>query len=354
MAADAPGESRKRFTPGLALRAVTRQFGAPRAASPDQPLPQRPFVVVHDPDRPPAGLEGAVAAIGNFDGLHRGHRGVVARAQALAGRLGRPCVLLTFEPHPADVFAGKPVIFRLTPPKAKAAQAARLGLDGMIVLTFNKDFAARPAAVFTEEILARRLGLSAVVAGYDFRFGAGRQGGPEFLRREGERLGFIVEIVDRITQDEEGSLEAVSSTATREALEKGDVAQARRLLGHPYFVRGVVRHGDKRGRLLGFPTANIALDPSVRLRHGIYAVTIEIDGSLREGVANFGRRPTFDNGPPLLEVFVFDFDGDLYGKEVEVAFYGFIRGEEIFDSVDALIAQMEDDSEKARAILARR
>lgn len=309
------------------------------------------FIVARDPEAPPAGLEGAVVAIGNFDGLHRGHRGVVARAQALAKKLGKPCALLTFEPHPADIFAGRPVIFRLTPPQAKAAQAARLGLDGMIVLSFNRDFAARPAVNFTQEILARRLGVSAVVAGYDFRFGAGRAGDADFLRAEGARLGFAVEIVDRITQDEEGSLDAVSSTATREALEKGDVALARRLLGHPYFVRGLVRHGDKRGRLLGFPTANIALDPSNRLRHGIYAVTMAVDGVLRDGVANFGRRPTFDNGPPLLEVFVFDFSGDLYGKEVEVAFHGFIRGEEKFDSVEALIAQMEDDSAKARGML---
>ena len=314
-------------------------------------MPPPSFIIAHDPQTPPIGLAGAVAAIGNFDGLHRGHRGVIARAQALAKKLGKPCVLLTFEPHPADVFAGRPVIFRLTPPDAKAAQAARLGLDGMIVLTFNKELSARPAREFTQDILVRRLGLSAVVAGYDFRFGAGREGDAAFLAAEGERLGVTVEIVDRITQDEEGSLEAVSSTATREALANGDVAAARELLGHPYFVRGVVRHGDKRGRLLGFPTANIALDASNRLRHGIYAVTMEIDGVVHSGAANFGRRPTFDNGAPLLEVFVFDFAGDLYGKEVEVAFHGFIRGEEKFDSVEALIAQMEDDCVKAREIL---
>lgn len=310
-----------------------------------------PFIVARDPETPPPGLEGAVAALGNFDGLHRGHRGVIARAQALAKKLERPCVLLTFEPHPADVFAGHSVIFRLTPPEAKAAQAARLGLDGVIVLTFDKAFAQSPARVFTQEILHKRLGLSAVVAGYDFRFGAGREGGPEFLRAEGARLGFVVEIVDRITKDEEGSLEAVSSTATREALERGDAALARRLLGHPYFVRGVVRHGDKRGRALGFPTANIALDPANRLRHGIYAVTIDVDGVTRPGVASFGRRPTFDNGAPLLEVFVFDFDGDLYDKEVEVAFYGFIRGEAKFESVDALVARMREDAAQARKIL---
>ncbi len=312
------------------------------------------FIVARDPLTPPAGLVGAVAAIGNFDGLHRGHRGVVARAQALAKKLERPCVLLTFEPHPSDVFAGRPVIFRLTPPEAKAAQAQRLGLDGMIVLTFDQDFSKRPARAFTQEILSERLGLSAVVAGYDFRFGAGRAGEAEFLRAEGERLGFAVEIVESIVQDEEGSLEAVSSTATRAALEVGDIALARDLLGHPYFVRAVVRHGEKRGRLLGFPTANLALDPSNRMAYGIYAVTLEADGVVYDAVASFGRRPTFDNGPPLLEVHVFDFSGDLYGKNVEVAFYGFIRGEAKFDSVEALIDQMGRDCDTAKHMLAQR
>lgn len=326
------------------------------ASQPDESLHDlaRPFIIARDPIAPPRGLEGAVVALGNFDGLHRGHRGVIERAKALARKLGKPCALLTFEPHPADFFEGRSVIFRLTPPDAKAALLARMGVDGMIILTFDAAFAARPARDFTQDVLARRLGVSAAVAGYDFGFGAKRAGTPEFLRSEGARLGFAVEIVERITRDDKGSLEAVSSTATREALEKGDVALARRLLGHPYFVLGVVRHGDKRGRHLGFPTANIELDPSNRLKHGIYAVTLEADGVVHEGVANFGRRPTFDNGPPLLEVYVFDFDGDLYGKKVEVAFYGFIRGEEKFDSVEALIAQMRDDAEKARHILAQR
>lgn len=314
----------------------------------------RPFIVARDPQAPPPGLEGAVAALGNFDGLHRGHRGVIARAQALAKKLDKPCALLTFEPHPADFFAGKPVIFRLTPPDAKAAQSERLGLDGMIVLGFDKALSVRPAREFTEDVLRRRLGLTAVVAGYDFRFGAGREGSPEFLRAEGERLGFAVEIVDRITRDDEGSLETVSSTATREALEKGDAALAAQLLGHPYFVLGRVRHGDKRGRHLGFPTANIALDPSNRLRHGIYAVTITIGGETHEGVASFGRRPTFDNGEPLLEVFIFDFDRDIYGRAAEVAFHGFIRGEEKFGGVEELVARMHKDAEKARAMLAVR
>ena len=309
------------------------------------------FIVARDPVSAPLGLADAVAAIGNFDGLHRGHRGVIARAQHLAKKLNKPCVLLTFEPHPADIFAGENVIFRLTPPQEKAVQAAKLGLDGMIILSFDQAFSKRPAKEFTELILLHRLKLSAVVAGYDFRFGAGRLGDGEFLQKEGARLGFIVDIVDRITQDEAGSIEAVSSTATREALIKGDVAAARNLLGHPYFIRGRVRHGEKRGRELGFPTANIQLDPSNRLAFGIYAVTIMIESKIYQAVASYGRRPTFDNGPPLLEVFVFDFADTLYDKEVEVAFYGLIRAEEKFADKEALIAQMHKDCLRAREIL---
>ena len=212
------------------------------------------FIDATDPLSPPAGLEGAVVAIGNFDGLHRGHRGVIARARALAARLGKPCAVLTFEPHPADFFARKSVIFRLTSHEAKAAFLARLGLDGMIVLTFDAALSGLTAQQFVDDVLVRRLGVSGVVAGYDFHFGAKRQGTPEFLKAEGARQGFAVDIVERISQDEEGSLDAVSSTATRAALEAGDVALAARLLGHPWFVEGVVIHGAKRGRTIGFPT----------------------------------------------------------------------------------------------------
>ncbi|MDE2361273.1 MAG: bifunctional riboflavin kinase/FAD synthetase [Hyphomicrobiales bacterium] len=312
------------------------------------------FVDVADPAAPPAGLAGAVVALGNFDGLHRGHRGVIARAKALAARLGKPAAVVTFEPHPADFFAGKSVIFRLTPHEAKAAFLKSLGLDGMITLTFDRALAALSAQEFIDEVLIRRLGVSGVVAGYDFHFGAKRQGTPDFLESEGARKGLAVEIVERIAQDEEGSLDAVSSTATRAALQRGDVALAARLLGHPWFVEGEVLHGRKVGRQIGFPTANIALDPSCRLMHGIYAVTLKADGRTYGGAANFGTRPTFDDGPPLLEVYVLDFDGDLYGKQVEVAFIGFIRTEAKFDSVDALVARMKLDVEQARLLLAGR
>ncbi|MDE2578141.1 MAG: bifunctional riboflavin kinase/FAD synthetase [Hyphomicrobiales bacterium] len=321
------------------------------------PSASRRFIEAVDPAAPPPGLAGAVVAIGNFDGLHRGHRGVIERAQALAEKLGAPCAVLTFEPHPADFFAGRSVMFRLTGREAKAAFLERLGLDGMIVLTFDAALAGLSAEQFVADVLVRRLGVKAAVAGYDFHFGARRQGTPQFLEEAGRRYGFAVEIVPRIAQDAEGSLDAVSSTAVRQALEQGDVALAARLLGHPWFVEGVVVHGQKLGRTIGFPTANIALDPSCRLRHGIYAVSLTVDGKsstekILGGAANFGRRPTFDNGAPLLEVYVFDFDGDLYGKTVEVAFLDFLRPEEKFASVEALVAQMREDVAKARAITA--
>jgi riboflavin kinase / FMN adenylyltransferase len=311
----------------------------------------QPFIVAMDPAGSPAGLEGAAVAIGNFDGLHRGHAGVIVRALGLAKRLGRPCALLTFEPHPADFFAGKRVIFRLTPREAKEAILDRMGLDGMIVLTFDAALAGLSAEDFVRNVLVRRLGIGGIVAGYDFHFGAKRTGTPEFLKDAGRRYGFAVEIVDKITYDASGSLDAVSSTAIREALEGGDVRRAHELLGHPFLIEGEVVGGAKRGRELGFPTANIVPDPSCRLKHGIYAVTINIDGVTYGGVASLGRRPTFDDGPALLEIYLFDFDGDLYGRMAEVAFVDFIRGEQKFDNAEALIEQMNKDAVRARDVL---
>jgi riboflavin kinase/FMN adenylyltransferase len=312
----------------------------------------QPFVVVNDPLKPPPGLKGAVVAIGNFDGLHRGHAGVIVRALGLAKRLGRPCALLTFEPHPADFFAGKRVIFRLTPPEAKAAILDRMGLDGMIVLTFDAALAGLSAEDFVASVLVERLGIGGVVAGYDFHFGAKRAGTPEFLNDAGARHDFAVEIVDKISYDASGSLDAVSSTAIREALEAGDVRRARELLGHAFLIEGEVVGGAKRGRQLGFPTANILPDRSCRLKHGIYAVTVTVRGVTYGGVASFGRRPTFDDGPALLEIYLFDFNGDLYGEMAEVAFVDLIRGEEKFNRVEALVEQMHRDAARAREMLA--
>ena len=314
-------------------------------------LPLPSFVLARDPLSPPAGLEGAVYVIGNFDGVHRGHRAVIDRARALAARLGKPCAMLTFEPHPVDYFAGQAKIFRLTPEPAKAQALSRIGLDGMVVLTFGPEIAGRDPESFVTDILVKRLGVSGSVVGYDFHFGKARAGTPAFLEDAGRRHGFAVEVVGKVMADPDGSSEAVHSAATREALEKGDVARANRLLGYEWFVTGEVVHGQKLGRTLGFPTANIALDPSCRLAYGIYAVRLRIDGRTLDGVASFGRRPTFDNGPPLLEVFIFDFSGDLYGKQVEVAFVGWIRGEEKFDSVEALVERIKLDVVEAKALL---
>lgn len=310
------------------------------------------FVDSFDPPGSPAGLESAIAAIGNFDGLHRGHRAVIARAQALARQRGRPCVLLTFEPHPSDFFARGASVFRLTPPQAKAREAERLGLDGVIALRFDEALARLSAQEFVDRVLVERLGLFGAVVGYDFHFGAKRLGNPQFLLEEGARRGLAVEIVERVGADESGALEAVSSTATRAALEIGDVARAARLLGRPWSVFGEVIHGRKVGRTLGFPTLNLALDPSCRLRHGVYAMRVRLaDGRALAGAASFGSRPTFDNGPPLLEIHLLDFEGDLYGQTVEAEFIAFLRPELKFDTLEALVERMNDDVTQTRRIV---
>lgn len=315
--------------------------------------PPHGFIIARDPAAPPPGLEGAVVAIGNFDGVHRGHQAVLMRARALADRLEKPCVVLTFEPHPADFFAGRQVVHRLSPETAKARALSRLGLDGMVVMTFDAEMAQLEAERFVTDILIGRLGVSGAVVGYDFHFGRARGGSPAFLADAGRRWGFAVEVVEKITADEKGSLEAVHSSGVRAALERGDAAEARRLLGHDFFVLGKVIHGQKLGRAIGFPTANLSIDPSSGLRFGIYAVRLRVDGVIHDGVASWGRRPTVDNGPPLLEVYVFDFSGDLYGKQVEVAFVEWLRPELKFDGLEALTRQIEKDCVEAKAILAK-
>ena len=299
----------------------------------------------------PAALRGAVVAVGNFDGVHRGHAAVIGRAQALARRLGKPCLVCTFEPHPADYFAQAPPVFRLTPEAAKGELLERLGVDGLIVLPFDARMAALSAEAFVRDILVDRLAVAAAVVGYDFHFGARRSGSPAFLSDAGRRHGFAVEVVEKITSDERGTLAAVSSTTIRAALERGDVTAAAQLLGHDYEVVGEVMHGQKLGRTLGYPTANLRLDPSCRLAHGIYAVTVRGTGIEGGGVASFGRRPTFDNGAPLLATYVFDFTGALYGRVLDIGFVDWIRAEAKFDGVDDLIQAMKVDEAKARVAL---
>jgi riboflavin kinase/FMN adenylyltransferase len=314
--------------------------------------PFDPAAATFDLDLPlPDHLRGAHVAIGNFDGVHRGHQTVLTAALDRARSAGRPALALTFEPHPRSVFRPDEPVFRLTPPEAKARLVAALGLDGLVVGRFDKAFAALPAETFVADVLVDRLGLRGATIGWDFHFGRGREGTPAFLDAAGRRHGFEVDVVEPFAC-EDGDL--VSSSRIRAALERGDLAEAAGLLGYRWFVEGTVVGGDRRGRDLGFPTANIRLAADCRLAHGVYAVTFTVDGVMHEGVANWGRRPQFDNGAPVLETFVFDFSGDLYGRRADVAFVSRLRPEAKFDSVDALIAQMHLDCAEARTVLAAR
>ncbi|MCE1234888.1 MAG: bifunctional riboflavin kinase/FAD synthetase [Hyphomicrobiales bacterium] len=299
----------------------------------------------------PERLRGAHVAIGNFDGVHRGHQVVLAAALDRARAEGRPALALTFEPHPRSFFAPDRPVFRLTPPSAKARLVRALGLDGLVVTRFDGDFARQPAEAFVADVLVGRLGIAGATIGWDFHFGQGRQGTPAFLDEAGRRHGFTVDVVEP-QSSEDGEL--VSSSRIRAALETGDLAEAAGLLGYRWFVEGEVVGGDRRGRDLGFPTANIRLADDCRLAHGVYAVTFTVDGVTRDGVANWGRRPQFDNGAPVLETFVFDFAGDLYGKRAEIVFHSRLRPEAKFASVADLVRQMHLDCAEARAMLAAR
>lgn len=311
-------------------------------------LPLHPAAAVRGFDVLPEPLSRPVIAIGNFDGMHRGHQAVIGTARALAHKLGRPTAMLTFEPHPRAFFAPDRPLFRITPAPLKTAIAQAFGIDTVIVFAFDATFATRTAAQFIDEILVGGYGAAGVVVGHDFHFGKGREGSPAFLQRHTQGLGLPVEIVQPVADGDA----PVSSSAIRTALGTGDIAAANRLLGYRWIVQAEIVHGDARGRTLGYPTANMRLAPEMGLRHGIYAVRARVDGIVRDGVASFGRRPTFDDGAPLLEVHLFDFSGDLYGKSPEVEFLSWIRPELKFDSVEALVASMDEDSRQARAAAA--
>ena len=316
----------------------------------DSRQPTRPFAVVRDQAPADHPLRGAVVAIGNFDGVHRGHRAVIAAALQRARALGRPAAALTFEPHPRSVFRPDEPLFRLTDERAKLRLLAATGLDGAIVLRFDAALAQLSAADFVARVLVQQLAVSGVAIGFDFHFGAERTGSPGYLAAQGAKLGFAVDIVPRF----EDAGRPVRSGPIRAALAAGEVGEAAELLGSPWFVSGEVVHGDKRGRELGFPTANMRLDPGCRLKHGIYAVRVGVGERRYDGVASFGRRPMFDQGTVLLEAFLFDFDGDLYGQTIDVAFIDWIRPELNFPSVEELVGRMDEDARLARAALARR
>jgi riboflavin kinase / FMN adenylyltransferase len=308
-----------------------------------------PFIVIRDADSGRDRLARPVVAIGNFDGVHRGHRAVIAAAQERADAIHRPAAVVTFEPHPRSFFQPDEPSFHLTTEAAKLRLLSATGLNGAIVLNFNAALANLSAEEFVERILVDRLAITGAVIGFNFYFGKERRGSPEFLEAQGALHGFPVTVVPPFHHHGK----RVSSGAVRDALAAGHIAEANDLLGYPWFITAQVVHGDKRGRTLGYPTANLRLGPDCGLKHGIYAVRVGVGGSRYDGVASFGRRPMFDSGVVLLEVFLFDFSGDLYGAALDVAFIAWIRPEMNFDNIDDLIRRMDEDSRQARHALAR-
>lgn len=305
----------------------------------------------------PSALRGAVLAIGNFDGVHRGHVALIDQAAQIAAVQQAPLIVMVFEPPPQTYFRPDLPASRLTPFYDKVQRLAELGVDAVIALPFHAPLAQTPAETFVRDTLIRDLSVRAVVVGEDFRFGAKRLGSPELLDQMAEDGGYEVEVVGPIPSAEDPALK-VSSSQIRTALADGRVEDANAALGRPYSVQGTVEHGDARGRTLGFPTANLTCGPYLAPAHGIYAVRVRLfEGPkvlwTRDGVANFGVRPMFGAKQPLLESFIFDFHADLYGRHIAVDFYAYLRAEAKFPSLKALIAQMERDKANARAALER-
>jgi riboflavin kinase/FMN adenylyltransferase len=300
-------------------------------------------------DRTPPHLAGGFVAVGNFDGVHRGHQALVDAARAEAKRRGAPPLVLTFEPHPRTVLRPEAPVFRLTPLPAKARVLKAVDIHGLAVATFDRAFASMSPDEFIERVLVGQLKISGVVVGFNFRFGRARAGTADALAGAGQRLGFAVRVVEPVA--ESGAL--VASSDVRQALAAGEVARASALLGYRWFVIGTVERGEARGRALGFPTANIRLPADCALRHGIYAVRLQRPGgAAHDGVASYGIRPTFGGGAALLEAHLFDFDQSLYGDEVAVTFLDWIRPEAKFSAIAELIEAIRRDCDGARAILA--
>lgn len=287
---------------------------------------------------------GAAVAIGNFDGVHRGHQALIAHTRTLGAKLG----VLVFEPHPQEFFKPGGERFRLTPFRAKARLLEHFGADLLYALHFDAHLAALTADEFVAKVLVAGLGVTHIVIGDDFQFGKGRSGNVGLLKAHGQNLGFGVSTFDLVGAGPEAK---ISSTRIREALRAGKPETAARLLGHWWTVEGRVAPGDKRGRTIGFPTANVSLEGYLEPALGVYAVRVEVDGKSYDGVANFGRRPTFDKKDVLLEVHLFDFDADIYGHQIIVAFVAYLRPEMKFGGLDALKAQIAADSQAARILL---
>jgi riboflavin kinase/FMN adenylyltransferase len=296
----------------------------------------------------PAHLRGAFVALGNFDGFHLGHQAVAGRAIARAKAEGRPAIVATFDPHPVGHFKPDAAPFRLTTLDQRARLFAGAGADAMLVFRFDAELAALPARRFVAERLVGLLGIGGVVTGDDFTFGKGRDGNVGVMRALGDELGFAVETVGPV--EAEGGV--VSSSRIRDLLRAGDPQAAARLLTRPFAIEGVVQPGDRIGRTIGYPTANLPLGPYVRPAYGIYAVRATLaDGRVLPGAANLGIRPSFDPPKELLETYLFDFSEDLYGHTIEVALHHYLRPEAKFDDLDTLVKQMDADCARARALL---
>jgi len=300
----------------------------------------------------PDALRGAIIALGNFDGFHKGHQAVAGEAISWAHAEGRPSIIATFDPHPVRFFKPDVPPFRLTTLEQRQEVYLAAGATAMLVFHFDSELAGTSAEDFITEILIDRFGAHGVVTGGDFTFGQGAKGNVELLRSFGGANGLQSRVVDVVEDDSE----TVSSSRIREALRDGDPQLAAKLLTRPFAIRGIVEHGDKRGRELGYPTANLVIDNYLRPKYGIYAVTGRIlsTGEMLEGAASVGIRPQFEPPKELLEPYFFDFSGDLYGQEIEVAFHHFLRGEAKFDSLDELTAQMEKDCAEAKRLLSAR
>jgi riboflavin kinase / FMN adenylyltransferase len=301
-------------------------------------------------DPVPKALRGGVVALGNFDGFHLGHQAVVAAAVNWAKSEGRPAIVATFDPHPVRHFAPHVPPFRLTTLDQRQELFAAAGADAMLVFHFDGALASMSAESFVADLLGRHIGAGGVVTGEDFSFGARRGGNVQVLREVGATVGLTARAVGPVKVDGQ----VVSSSRIRDLLKAGDCEEAATLLTRPFAIRGEVIHGDKRGRTIGYPTANLDLGMYLRPRYGIYAVSgrVVATGQKLLGAANLGIRPSFDPPKELLEPFFFDFAGDLYGQEIEVELRHFLRAEAKFDSMEALVVQMERDCAEARALLA--
>jgi riboflavin kinase / FMN adenylyltransferase len=305
------------------------------------------MIVLHGISEMPPAARGGAYAIGNFDGVHRGHQALLRMAKERAAAVAGPAGVILFEPHPRELFQPDKPHFRLTPLARKLELLAQHGMDVALVLAFDTTLAGLSPDDFVARILVEALAVRHVVIGYDFRFGRARAGDPEAMRRAGSAHGFGVTVVAQIGE----AGEVFSSNAIRAELAQGDVAGAARMLGSWWRITGDVIGGFKRGTGLGFPTANIALAPGTALAHGIYAVRVYVEGRAYAGAAYLGTRPTFDDGAPMLEVFLLDFEGDLYGRQITVEFIDFVREDLKFASIEALKEQIARDCEKAQAMV---